>query len=130
MIFADTHFFVAFLNERDADHQRALDASRSIRGPILTTEYVLIETANALAAVAFRTRFADFARLLQTNSSIDMVWSTRALLSAGLALYSSRPDKDWSLTDCISFTVIKQKRISQALTHDHHFTQAGFRTLL
>ncbi len=52
------------------------------------------------------------------------------LLEQGLALYTRRSDKDWSLTDCISFVVMKAEGIEEALTGDHHFEQGGFVALL
>ena len=52
------------------------------------------------------------------------------LFSGGFELYGSRPDKGWSLTDCISFIVMKEQEINRALTADLHFVQAGFRALL
>ena len=59
-----------------------------------------------------------------------MVWSERSLFEAGLRLYASRRDTEWSLTDCISFVVMKQHNLTEALTADHHFEQAGFIPLL
>ena len=47
-------------------------------------------------------------------------------MEEGLGLYESRPDKEWSLTDCISFVVMKKEGIVEALTEDRHFEQAGF----
>jgi len=63
-------------------------------------------------------------RRLQVISDLEP-WHSR-----GLALFGSRLDKDWSLTDCISFEVMSSYGITEALTGDHHFTQAGFRALL
>jgi hypothetical protein len=61
---------------------------------------------------------------------VTVVNADRALFEAGLDLYDKRPDKDWSLTDCISFLVMQRDQIDQALTADRHFRQAGFSTLL
>jgi predicted nucleic acid-binding protein len=53
-----------------------------------------------------------------------------ALWERGWALFVARPDKDWGLTDCISFVVMQDRRIMQAFTSDHHFVQAGFKRLM
>jgi uncharacterized protein len=53
-----------------------------------------------------------------------------ALLSRGLGLYRSTPDKEWGLTDCISFVVMREHRLADAMTTDRHFTQAGFRAMM
>jgi len=90
----------------------------------------MIEVANALAGSAFRDRVVAFVRRLENARWFDVIWSDRQLVEAGLELYARRFDKHWSLTDCISFVVMKQKGITNALTHDHHFKQAGFRVLL
>jgi hypothetical protein len=55
---------------------------------------------------------------------------TQSLSDQGVELYSERPDKGWSLTDCISFIVMRHHGVTQALTGDHHFEQAGFIALL
>jgi len=51
-------------------------------------------------------------------------------MASGWTLYQQRPDKEWGLTDCISFVVMQEQGISEAFTSDHHFTQAGFTILL
>jgi predicted nucleic acid-binding protein len=61
---------------------------------------------------------------------LTIVEANRAIYDAGLNLYAQRPDKDWSLTDCISFVVMKRLRLTEALTADKHFEQAGFKVLL
>jgi predicted nucleic acid-binding protein len=59
-----------------------------------------------------------------------IVETSGKLFRTGVAFYSRRPDKDWSLTDCISFVVMRDRGITEALTGDHHFEQAGFKALL
>ena len=130
MIFADSYYFIALLNDRDPDHQRIVAIAATSSTRIITTEYVMIEVANALAGSAFRDRVVAFVRRLENARWFDVIWSDRQLVEAGLELYARRFDKHWSLTDCISFVVMKQKGITNALTHDHHFKQAGFRVLL
>jgi predicted nucleic acid-binding protein len=67
---------------------------------------------------------------LRTDAGSEIVEPTGDLFDAGIALYNARPDKEWSLTDCISFIVMDEQRLTEALTGDHHFEQAGFVPLL
>ena len=59
-----------------------------------------------------------------------MVFASADLFDAGMTLHRDRPDKQWSLTDCISFIVMEHRQLDRALTPDHHFEQAGFKALL
>lgn len=97
---------------------------------MLTTSFVLIEVGDAMATNA-RNR-AAFVRLHGTlrNHPLVEVVSGDNWLERGLDLYAQRPDKAWSLTDCISFVVMTEHGLVEALTGDHHFEQAGFRALL
>ena len=130
IVFGDAFFFIAWLNDQDEGHEQAIRHGLNSNRRIVTTEYVLIEVADALAETAQRTSIGAFFRLLRQSRSVEIVEGKRALLEDGLALYEARPDKGWSLTDCISFVVMRQRKIAEALTHDHHFKQAGFRVLL
>jgi len=69
-------------------------------------------------------------RFLERDEDVEIVGDEGELYERGLRLYEERPDKEWSLTDCISFVVMQRKRIKEALTGDHHFEQAGFVALL
>lgn len=77
-----------------------------------------------------RTTAARFLRRFRDNPDLRIIPPSADLLDAGLVLYESRPDKEWSLTDCISFMVMAEEKLSEALTGDHHFEQAGFVALL
>ena len=130
MTFSDTGYFVALLKERDDLHVRALRWAAALRGPILTSDYVLVEVANASSAPAMRQRLHAFLEHLQASPEFEIVPSSPAWLQAGLQLHKTRPDKAWSLTDCISFALMQQRGVSKALAFDHHFEQAGFEALL
>jgi hypothetical protein len=130
MIFADTFYFIALLNRDDNAHERAAEFSRRLGEPLLTTEWVLTELADALASPAERTDCAELLSLLRTDPDVSIVASEAALWAKGLSLYSQRSDKAWSLTDCISFVVMRKRGLQEALTGDRHFEQAGFRALL
>jgi predicted nucleic acid-binding protein len=128
--FADTSFYVAVVNNQDAIHRIAIDFVRQFRGRIIVTEYVLVELGNWLARTNDRSAFVRLNQQIQSDPKTLVVAADRALYVAGLGLYASRLDKDWSLTDCISFVVMRQFGLRDALTADRHFVQAGFNALL
>ncbi|MDQ6632146.1 MAG: PIN domain-containing protein [Verrucomicrobiota bacterium] len=128
-VFADTFYFLAYLNRGDANHQSALAASKRFED-ILTTAWILIEVADAFAASASRQRLVKYIHSLELDSNTTIIPATDNLFQRGLQLYDSRPDKNWALTDCISFVVMEENNLTQALTGDHHFEQAGFKALL
>ena len=129
-IFVDTVYWLALISPGDAWHAKALEWARKVSGPLVTTEAVLTEVADALCR-SDRRRWAALAiRNIRADSQITTVAGGPQLFSRGFDLYTERPDKDWSLTDCLSFTVMTDRGIDQALTADAHFAQAGFRVLL
>jgi uncharacterized protein len=91
---------------------------------------VLVEFADALAGAGTRVNAARFLRGLATNSLIEISPPSLIQFEQALDLYEERPDKDWSLTDCLSFVVMQSLSILDALTADHHFEQAGFRAIM
>lgn len=91
---------------------------------------MLAEFADALSGSAIRGKVAPFINDLAADPTIRIIHASNALFVRGLELYHARPDKDWSLTDCISFVVMKDEEIHEALTGDQHFEQAGFVALL
>lgn len=127
-LFLDTSFVQAWLNERDQYHVQAQALWPSVRAAreLWITEPVLMEIGNAFSAME-RSRAAAFIRECYQPNSIRVVTVDTRLFHEGLTLYQNRPDKTWGLTDCISFVVMDQHDLSDALTADHHFTQAGFR---
>jgi predicted nucleic acid-binding protein len=129
-VFADTFYFLALLNQNDAAHGQALQFSESHDPAIVTTAWVLTEVANGLSQSAHRGAFARLLNNLKADANSIIVPPSEPLFEMGVELYCARPDKDWSLTDCISFVVMEEHDLSEALTADHHFEQAGFRTLL
>jgi hypothetical protein len=129
-VFADTSFYIAFVNPRDVVHVAAEEFVRGFRGKTVTTEYVLIEVGNWLARSGDRAVFLDLMKGVRADPNTTVLGSSSALFEAGLILYGQRPDKMWSMTDCISVAVMKRQRLTEALTTDHHFEQAGFRALL
>jgi len=98
--------------------------------PLLTTEFVLLEVADALSAPHLRMNTVAFIERVRQLPIVQIVPTHMDLLSAAWQLYRQRPDKDWGLTDCTSFVIMQQRRIMQAFTSDRHFEQAGFLILL
>ena len=129
-VFADAFYFVALLNRADQHHSKADAAARDLRNNLVTTEWVLAEVADALATSASRRLAASFICDLSQDSKVKIVPATTDLFQRGLQLYEKRPDKQWSLTDCISFVTMQDESLDDALTGDEHFVQAGFKALL
>ncbi len=129
-VFADTFYFLALLNPADEAHERAVAVSRLLRWPLVTTCWVLTELGDAMASAGNRLRFLETLAALRSDPLVAIIAPTLGQFDAGTSLFRKRPDKDWPLTDCISFAVMKQRGITEALTGDRHFEQAGFVALL
>jgi len=128
--FADTYYYLALLSEDDAAHGRSLEIALKSRLRMVTTAWVLTEVADAMSAPRSRSSFLMLLRELRSDPATRILPPSEELFDAGLQLYASRPDKDWSLTDCISFIVMQREQLRDALTGDRHFEQAGFNALL
>jgi predicted nucleic acid-binding protein len=128
--FVDSYYLLALLNTRDAAHAAAVRYSQDRVGRLVTTTWVLTEVADALSAPKSRVNAARFLRGFQAQPFVEVVAPTQAQFDDALALYERRPDKGWSLTDCMSFRVMQERSIAEALTADQHFEQAGFCALL
>ncbi len=129
-IFADTFYFLALLNQSDAAHEKAVEAARTLKARLVTTGWVLTELADALADPGNRDTCVGFIEDLGGQPKCLILPPTQELFDEGFKLYRDRSDKDWPLTDCISFWVMKERKMTEALTGDHHFEQAGFAALL
>jgi uncharacterized protein len=130
VVFADAFYFVARLNRRDQHHERTLQFSRDFRAHLLTSDWVLMEVADALAESQCRPRVRDFILHLRRSPACEIVPASRELLDRALDLYHQHADKRWTLTDCVSFVIMRQRGVTEALTGDQHFEQAGFVALL
>lgn len=128
-IFADSFYFFALINERDQAHARALEWTNAFQGRMFTTEWVLLEVADGIARSPARATFHLIREdILDSRRHVVVPFDTD-FYEAGLELYAARSDKQWSLTDCISFVVMQREGLTDALTGDRHFEQAGFRAL-
>jgi hypothetical protein len=129
-VFADTFFFLALANPNDPAHESADAAFDEYGRRLVTTQWVLVEVGNSLSRRTYRRKFTALLGLLGDNPDAVIVPATPQLYERGVALHKSRHDKEWSVTDCISFLIMKERGIRDALTGDRHFDQAGFRALL
>src|SRR5262249_32574952 len=129
-VLADTSYYVALLSDADENHSIAIEWSTNLLGRVVVTEYILVELASMLSGSQDRKLVASFIKQLLADETTVLVPASRSLFDQGLELFASRPDKRWLLVDCISFAVMKKRRLTDALTADHHFQQAGFRALL
>jgi predicted nucleic acid-binding protein len=128
--FADTFYFLALLNSDDQANAAAVRWASKPSGPLISTYWVLTEVADAMSAPANRHSALTLISGLRRNPTVEILPPDLDLFDHGLDLYARRPDKAWSLTDCISFVVMTDRGLTEALTGDHHFEQAGFRALL
>jgi len=129
-ILADSGYYVALLLQSDQAHGRAMEVTQQLESPIITTAWILTEVANTFSAPRFRSAFVSLSDDLQANPNVRVIAAEQKLFEQGIELYRNRPDKSWSLTDCVSFVVMQYEGITEALTGDHHFEQAGFKALL
>ena len=129
-VFEDTVYWIALVVKQDQYHPRAQGWTPCITGRITTTGAVLLETANALARPAWRTSAVALIEHLRQRPDVHIIPLEPALWERGWDLYRNRPDKGWSLTDCTPFLVMQDAGLTDALTTDEHFRQAGFRALL
>ncbi len=132
-VFLDTAYAYALVNTRDQWHDRAVVWQERLakeRLSLLSTEFVLMEIADGLAAVQFRKQAIAIINLLKKNPYVEIVPASSELFAESFELYKKRIDKGWGLTDCTSFTVMQRYGVRDALTTDEHFRQAGFRALL
>jgi predicted nucleic acid-binding protein len=129
-VFADTAFYVAVLNPRDDLAEAAEAYTRTAAVKVVTTEFVLIEVANFFSRPASRAAYVRLVSGLRADPDTTIRPASPDLFERALQLFAARPDKDWSLTDRASFVVMTDLNLTDALTADRHFEQAGFRALL
>lgn len=130
ILFADTSFYVAIFSPQDALHEKAKDVATAHQGGVITTDFVLVEVGNFFCRGLSRTVFQTMIENLRSAEDIEIVPASADLFVRGFHHFAARPDKEWSLTDCISFVVMQERGITEALTADHHFEQAGFVAVL
>jgi hypothetical protein len=132
-VFADTSALYAFVDRNDANHVVARDAVARLvvaGRRIVTTDYIIAETinlANARGGAAVAVRVLD---LIEQSAGIRIEWIDPDRFDATKTFFRKHADHAYSFTDCTSFVMMRDLRLVDALTTDHHFVEAGFRALL
>lgn len=132
-VFLDTAYAIALANAKDQFHDKAILLAKQLRThktKLVTTRAVLLEIGNALSGQRFRESAVKLLDALEADPTVGIVSLTDALYLQALNLYRSRPDKEWGLVDCLSFVVMRERKLTSALTTDMHFQQVGFQVLL
>ncbi|MDP9267404.1 MAG: PIN domain-containing protein [Acidobacteriota bacterium] len=132
-VFADSSYWIALLDPRDELHSKAVAVTNKLGAPrILTTEMVLVELLNSFSGGGPAVRGAATGAVegLRRDANVIIEPQTPEQFDRGLQYYAQARDKDWSLTDCVSFQVMEEQDIRSVLTHDRHFEQAGYDALL
>src|SRR5713226_7416772 len=131
-VFADTSYWIALVNPRDQIHAKAVSVTQRLSPVrILTSEMVLAEVLNCFSdAGPLRPAVGSMVQKLRRTRDVIIVPQTSEQFESAVRRYKQAADKSWSLTDCASFEVMEAEQIQEALTHDQHFAQAGFETLL
>lgn len=127
----DTSGFLCYLHQDEPQHQEAVRLLNRANSRLLTHNYVLAE----LVALALVRRFPRsvvlvFMMDLLNNPDIEMVWVSEQLHREAVELLRDRQDKTYSLCDAVSFILMRQHGMNEALTTDRHFEQEGFVRLL
>ena len=132
-VFLDTAYAIALSSPNDQFHDRAVRLADQIEASgihLVTTRAVLLEIGNALSKQRYRHAAIRLLDALEADPRVEIIPLSEQLYTRALQLYCERPDKEWGLTDCISFLIMQDLGLTEALTTDEHFQQAGFRVLL
>jgi len=132
-VFLDTAFVLALASPSDQYHEKAKELSRQIKKEgiaLLTTRAILIEIGDAMAGQRRRKAGTVMLESLENDDNLEIFPSNEELYSKAFDLFASRSDQEWGMTDCISFVVMRDEKITEALTTDSHFEQAGFVALM
>ncbi|MDQ2920837.1 MAG: PIN domain-containing protein [Acidobacteriota bacterium] len=129
-VFVDTSFVVALVNKNDQHHRLALDlAERFIKPGLVTTDAILLEIGNALSR-NFKRASVEIIEHFLTSDDVKVIHLHPPLFRKAFDPYKSQSDKQWGLIDCVSFVVMRELAITEALSADRHFEQAGFKVLI
>ena len=132
-LFIDTGGFYALVSAEDPSHQKAVairEEAGRIRRRAVTTDYILDETATLLRARGLTKQLKEFLRLTETSQALSIEWMTPDRFAAARDFMLKHLDQEFSFTDCASFVVMKELRLTDALATDKHFRVAGFNPLL
>jgi len=129
-IFVDTAFVLALVNDRDQYHKRAQELADYLEAQeLLITDAVLLEIGNALAR-GYKAQAIEIISFLVESEEVEIFHYSPQIFEKAFAMYKKYADKEWSLVDCISFVIMRERGIKQALTFDRHSEQAGFTVIM
>lgn len=132
-VFLDTGYVIALSVEADENHERAVELAEQLEAEqtrLVTTRAIMLEIGNALSKLRYRQAAVELLNALENDSSVEIVPFSEELFAEALELFSSHLDKEWGLVDCVSFIVMREHGLTEALTTDKHYEQAGFRALM
>ena len=132
-VFLDASYAIALASRTDQHHTRALELAAWIeatQAPLVTSRAVVLEIGNALAKQRYRSAAIALLEAIEKDTRIEIVPLSEELFIRAATLYARYTDKEWGLTDCVSFVLMRERKIEEALTADTDFHQAGFRALL
>ena len=132
-IFLDAAYAIALSSVTYKYHQKAENLAKQIETEgikLITTRAVILEIGNALAKLRYRAAAIELLNSIEEDPNIEIISLYEELYKRAIELYRQRQDKEWGITDCISFVVMEDYALTKALTTDDHFQQAGFRALL
>ena len=129
-VFVDTSFVVALVNKKDQNHNLAIELAEAFADQgLVTTDAILLEIGNALSR-NFKKQSIEIIEHFLTSDDVKVIHLHPPLFRKAFDLYKSHSDKLWGLIDCVSFVVMRELAITEALSADKHFEQAGFRALI
>jgi len=132
-VFLDSAYAIALSAVTDQYHQKAEILAKQIEtsgNTLITTRAVVLEIGNALSRIRYRNAAIELLDSLEEDPNVEIIPLSEELYNRAMKLYRQRADKEWGMTDCISFAVMQDHGLTEALTTDLHFRQAGFRALL
>ena len=131
--FLDTSYAIALSSSADDYHHKSLVIAEQLKASkthLITTRAIILEIGNALSKQKYRSKSIKLLSSLEKDKMVTIIPLSETLYQKAFQLYCQRNDKNWGIVDCISFIVMGERRITEALTTDIHFQQAGFRALL
>ncbi len=134
-IFVDTAGWACFIDKSQTQHKETAKIFEEIKkenGKFITTSYILAELVALLGSHFHISRsiIINFIENIKKSFYVEIIYIDKNIDDDAWKLLKKYQDKNWSLTDCTSFIVMQQQNITDSLTTDHHFKQAGFITLL
>lgn len=132
-VFIDAAYAIALSSSGDQYHPRAVSLADELEAAgtrLVTSRAIILEIGNALAKLRHRQAAVELLEALEKDPDVEIIAVSEQLCERAFQYYRERPDKEWGMTDCLSFIVMQDRGMTEALTTDEHFQQAGFRALL